>query len=313
MFQYLHIRLSPAGYILPREERVMNIEAVQRLVGPVTEKQIELVDCYPWKRSGVFIPAAGQCGYAVTRDHTHPSYSFILYSGDTFAVSIEGKEIESSTREPLIMAFGPTVYHHEIQREQFTRYYAIFIECALFESIWKNYTDQAVPPFRGDQYRESIDLIPHIKSYICEHADNLPGRESQLDGLEIRLVHLIIRTILPLHNSSERIAQRFEVARACELISEKYGERLSLKQVADMIHLSPSHFSQIFRKETGKTVNEFILEVRMKSAKRLLEQGKESLTEISYRCGFSSPSHFSTAFRSYFGEKPSTYQKMFSR
>ncbi len=287
---------------------------VQRLVGPISREQTALVECYPWHRSGIFILVAGHCGYAVTEDHIHPAYSFMIYAGgDSISIRSDGELSEISGSKETLIAFSPDFPHHEEEQDDFSRYYALFIERELFETTWNEYSTSAVPYFTGDQFDLQIDFMPLIKSYIYELSDRLPGWKSQMDGLEERLVHLIIRTIIPLKTFSKPVARRQEVADACEIISENFGKKLTLQTISEAVNVSSSHFSKLFREETGKSVGDYILETRMEAAAKLLKQGKNTLSEISHRCGFSSPSHFSTVFRNYYGEKPSAFQKIFGK
>ena len=54
---------------------------------------------------------------------------------------------------------------------------------------------------------------------------------------------------------------------------------------------------------------EFIINTRLKFAKNLLLQGKLNISQIAYQSGFSNPKYFSTSFKKYFGENPSSYIK----
>lgn len=65
---------------------------------------------------------------------------------------------------------------------------------------------------------------------------------------------------------------------------------------------------------TGKTPNEFILNIKMKKATELLSRHSEyNITEITYRLGFSSPKYFSKCFKEQFGVSPSAFRKQFDR
>jgi AraC-like DNA-binding protein len=69
--------------------------------------------------------------------------------------------------------------------------------------------------------------------------------------------------------------------------------------------------TQVYNKTkalTGKTINEFILHIRMRRAAQLLKQSNKSITEIAISCGFNDQSYFSTSFKKYFSVSPSSFR-----
>lgn len=84
---------------------------------------------------------------------------------------------------------------------------------------------------------------------------------------------------------------------------------LSIKNIADHVHLSPNYLSTLFKQQTGTTVNDFILEVRMEKARRLLLDTDLKLYEITERIGLSDANYLSTLFKKRFGITPSQCKK----
>lgn len=84
---------------------------------------------------------------------------------------------------------------------------------------------------------------------------------------------------------------------------------LSVESLADMVKLSPGYFGKLFRENTGKSVNEFLNELRMKSAGELLTGTTLTVNEISNRVGFNNSTYFITTFKKYYGMSPSFYRK----
>jgi AraC-like DNA-binding protein len=94
------------------------------------------------------------------------------------------------------------------------------------------------------------------------------------------------------------------IVRALEIIHEDPGTRLSLATLARHANLSPSRFTALFRQTTGVPVRRYKLWVAMGAAVRSMQRGA-SLTQASMEAGFSSPAHFSSAYRQMFGMEPS--------
>jgi AraC-like DNA-binding protein len=94
------------------------------------------------------------------------------------------------------------------------------------------------------------------------------------------------------------------IVRALQIIHEDPATRLSLATLARHAKLSPSRFTALFRQTTGVPVRRYKLWVAMGAAVRSMQRGA-SLTEASMDAGFSSPAHFSSAYRQMFGMEPS--------
>ncbi|KEO85070.1 bifunctional transcriptional activator/DNA repair enzyme AdaA [Tumebacillus flagellatus] len=92
------------------------------------------------------------------------------------------------------------------------------------------------------------------------------------------------------------------------LIEKRFGEGLSLDVLADELKMSPHHLHRMFKRETGQTPGEFLLDVRMREAKRLLRETEWSVTDVAGQVGFVNLSHFSTVFHSRTGQTPTQYR-----
>ena len=86
---------------------------------------------------------------------------------------------------------------------------------------------------------------------------------------------------------------------------------LGIGELADLSGLSPFYFSRLFKESTGVTPYQYISRQRMERAKRLLQNTDVAIADIALRCGFSSQSSFSTAFRKVVGVTPKVYRQSF--
>ncbi|MGF1492834.1 MAG: helix-turn-helix domain-containing protein [Microcoleaceae cyanobacterium] len=84
---------------------------------------------------------------------------------------------------------------------------------------------------------------------------------------------------------------------------------LSLGELANLVNLSPYYFSRLFKQSTGTTPYQYISQQRVERAKQLLRQTDLMIAEVALRCGFSSQSSFSTAFRKVVSMTPGAYRK----
>ena len=112
----------------------------------------------------------------------------------------------------------------------------------------------------------------------------------------------------PSHNSSKDHVSE-HVNKAMSFIRLNYMTSITVNDVTNFVGLERSYFSKIFHKHTGKTVQEYLLEVRLQQAKLLLAQTTYSIKEIGSFIGFSDECYFSRAFKRSTGVSPSTFRK----
>ncbi|MEM9009997.1 MAG: AraC family transcriptional regulator [Pseudomonadota bacterium] len=98
--------------------------------------------------------------------------------------------------------------------------------------------------------------------------------------------------------------------RAEELIAREAVSGLTAGELAAALDLSRSHFSRAFRRETGMTVRDAILERRLDEAWRRVTQSDDPITQIAHECGFASASHLAARFRQRFGKSPVEARRM---
>jgi AraC-like DNA-binding protein len=81
------------------------------------------------------------------------------------------------------------------------------------------------------------------------------------------------------------------------VIEARYHERISLRDVAAAVSLSPGHLTTVVRRKTGRTVQEWITERRMAQARRLLVETDVTVAEVGRRVGYADPVYFARSFR----------------
>lgn len=91
-------------------------------------------------------------------------------------------------------------------------------------------------------------------------------------------------------------------------INSHYDEKLSLELLAEHFYISPSYLSRIFKRVTNFTLVEYINNVRIKEAKRLLMETKLKVVEIAEATGFGSITHFGRVFKEITGNPPKYYR-----
>ena len=93
-----------------------------------------------------------------------------------------------------------------------------------------------------------------------------------------------------------------------QYIDENYSMNLSLDLLAAQVHLSPSYFSKLFKREMGENFSTYILNTRIEQAKLLLQTTDKKAYEIAEAVGIYDPVYFSKIFKKVTGVKPKEYR-----
>jgi len=93
-----------------------------------------------------------------------------------------------------------------------------------------------------------------------------------------------------------------------EYIRKYYHQKIYISDIAKALGISESHLSRIFKKETGESIQEYSMHMRIERAENLLKYSEASLTEISEYLCFSSQSHFGKVFKVYKNMTPKQYR-----
>jgi AraC-like DNA-binding protein len=128
------------------------------------------------------------------------------------------------------------------------------------------------------------------------------------------LVSSIVRAAQVEHSGvsvdDRRSARRQRaVERARVFLVERAYERPSLVDAAAVADYAPFHFARVFRAEVGMSPHRYLSELRLRQAVARLDAGAVNLTSLALDLGYSSQSHFTTAFRARFGCTPGAFRR----
>lgn len=108
-------------------------------------------------------------------------------------------------------------------------------------------------------------------------------------------------------SNHERIAVRKKVETAQAILDRDYVNPPSLEMLASEVGCGAYYLSRLFSRETGLTIPQYLREIRLDRAEKLLRSGRCNVTEAAFAVGYQSLSHFSKAFWERFGCCPGLY------
>jgi len=91
-------------------------------------------------------------------------------------------------------------------------------------------------------------------------------------------------------------------------IYQNYQKDLSVQELADLCHINYNYAGQLFRNETGETINSFLVRIRMNKASELLKNTNLSIADVAFEAGYPDYFYFAKIFKKHWGTTPSIYR-----
>lgn len=163
----------------------------------------------------------------------------------------------------------------------------------IINGLWRKYKDRA----------PEIDL--HSLSAYCSAVCGCP--------IESQSLHHFFRSFVEYSEqmySGTAVEENDMIEQVKAYIQKYYTSDISISQIAEHFGLTANYLSTLFHRKAGCKFIDYLTEVRMEAAKRLLIQnGTASVQDIALMVGYNSARHFSSLFQKQTGETPSAYRK----
>lgn len=146
---------------------------------------------------------------------------------------------------------------------------------------------------------------------LAELRHGRPAGQLYVESLRnVLAVHLLrnycaVQPHLALCNGGLSDRQLLQVT---DFINDRLVDDIKLSDLAQLLGVSPFHFSRLFKQSMGITPHQYLLQQRLERAKQLLKQTELSVMEIAMLCGFSSHSHLGKCLRQHTGMTPKSFR-----
>ena len=143
--------------------------------------------------------------------------------------------------------------------------------------------------------------IQHLIA-ACDELGRLPG-----EGRERRIGYLLHCMLLLLRDRCS-VSYGPLTEGILRYLHAHMAERITLEQIGREMHFSPVYCDTVFKRETGKSIVSYLLDLRMEEAKRLLLEDAYSIRRIAKQVGFEDHNYFSRTFKKRVGYTPTRYR-----
>lgn len=163
---------------------------------------------------------------------------------------------------------------------------------------------------RGVKFSKAVTHLVH--NYILgmvgdEGLSRIVGLLKILDILSIseNYVPLCSEVIINNYNQNEKD----RMARVISFLTENFDRKIELDQVASIAYMTPNAFCRYFKKRTKKSFTQYLNEIRLRHACKLLIEGELQISTICYQSGFNTITNFNRQFKTLMGVTPSNYME----
>jgi AraC-like DNA-binding protein len=261
--------------------------------------------------------------YYPTPWHYHPEYELVLVTESTGKRFI-GDDI--SDFKPGNLAFiGPNLphlyrndpkYYEPKSRLRATSIVVHFLEDSFGEHFLNLPETEHIRSL-FDRAARGMDIFGKANALISKKLQemlNVTGFERWMILVEI--LHVLSTTeeynFISTHAlKGQNQKDNDRLSRVIERVIQSFQGDIRLDEIADEVNMSPASFSRYFKQRTRKTFSQFVTEIRLSHASKLLQEDQLSISEICFACGFNNLSNFNRQFKVYYKLSPLQFKKQY--
>lgn len=242
-------------------------------------------------------PSTHTFGPAV-RDHYLIHY---IVSGNGTYLNQSG-EYQLSKGQGFLISPSETTTYHADRQTPWEYYWVGFKGVDAQHLLELCGLDSQHPIFLCDKTDQVSELF--AKMFQC-YTQSQSREYSMLGYLYLILSSLMMQS-KPINFQSSNI--KVYLKSAIEYINNNYSYDINVKKVAAHIGIDRTYLYRIFMDNLNISPEQYLLKVRMTKAANLLKTSDFSVLQIAFSTGYKDISHFSSVFKRFFGESPSTYR-----
>ena len=164
----------------------------------------------------------------------------------------------------------------------------------------------------GKKLYNHIANNQRLQSIILQVNEEIKGEKENYRLVVYALITELFALLLRDYINNEKVLNKAEkhtkradlISPALTKIFEDFDKKITVKELADLCSVSEYHFLRTFKKETGFTAIQYIINYRISLAETLLKTTENTIEEIAYACGFDDVSYFYRCYKKIKGVSP---------
>ncbi|HOR87057.1 MAG TPA: helix-turn-helix transcriptional regulator [Bacillota bacterium] len=243
--------------------------------------------------------------------HAHDGYEFIMPITDMPYICIDGKLV--SCPKHKFLPINPWQSHGVAQKMEKIRFADVVIDRIYMEEIYYSLCGKKLNRLKNKAVDLDFEIKNILKKFIDEAKSAGLGRDMVLQSLCCQFSIEVIRKVCNDNaedNPKVDDINKKKVEKVAGYMNDCYSKDCSLDCLAEMAGMSKYHLIRFFRQIMGKSPYDYLIDIRIEKAKKLLMNRDISVADIAAKCGFNHASHFSYVFRKRIGISPGRFREM---
>ena len=255
--------------------------------------------------------------------HYHPEYEL------TYIIKSHGRRFVGDHVEPFgagdLVLLGPDLPHFWRNDNEFYQAGSALRAEAVVIQFPATFTDRglaSIPEAASvrellERARYGLRFSPEISESVADKLEQLPTQA----GLGQVLSLLAILNLLATDQNAQLLAsdgyqlapgaaETERMKRVLEFVLRQFREEIRVEQIASVAGMAPAAFCRYFKNRTRKTFVEYLNELRIGHARKLLTNADMSIGQVGLECGYNNNSHFHRQFKASTGMTPFQYQAL---
>lgn len=286
-----------------RRRLAENVATLQKHVSHYLKGDISVV-VTDWFSFPAEISGAYRSGLSTYYRRHQDKSGTVLYAGDQAGDKISVHSIESLYKPPTLIHLLESKQWEaaeerireviaDLDEEGYSREHLYEVFLAVSNAFLYTSHKQGQSMFTMDHSIYDFMLEPAV----------IHSREKLLDWAVGTLVRLKEQL-----SESDHHTRGYIIRQVQEMVSKDLGQDTSVKTIADRIYLHPVYLSKVYRSETGESLGDYIIRMRMEKALYLLKHTNMKIYEITSELGYQNPQYFSKMFKKFYGMTPNEFR-----
>jgi AraC-like DNA-binding protein len=258
--------------------------------------------------------------------HFHSEYE-ILYVIDGFGRSFVADNIEEFQSGDLVL-LGSNLPHfwrsdetfHDKKNDKKVKYIVIQFSNDFFKEAISEYPEfhlikkMLEKSSRGMRFSRSFAQKGKNKIFKLVKSNGFDRTIRLLEFLQFLAKTNEYRFLAgELYQAENHNFTSDRLTKVMHYLNTSYLKKIELEKVSDIANLHPSAFCRFFKEKSGKSLSEFVNDMRISYACRLIIEDKMNISQICYESGFNNLSNFNRTFKKHTGYTPTSYLKEFHK
>lgn len=251
-----------------------------------------------------FMNSKNQMARASTMPHPHfhPNFEIYFITEGTVTYFIEDRKYHVTAGDIVLIPDG-VIHRTEYEEGVCSR---LLINCS--------------PRYLPTSVRAEISSYlylyrnPKVSEEVLEIFEKIEKEYNSPDPLSESIIVLYTHMLFYILKRNKACCEEIEnntnyMSEAIEYLKKNFTRKVTLRDTAKHLSMSPEHLSRSFKKENGVGFNKYVNLLRLQKAEELLRTTERSVSEIAEECGFDDSNYFSLKFKELYGVPPKTLRR----